>query len=81
MTNYLKHTLYSAIAGLAMLAGTQAQAGNNAPVPTVVLDPGHGMANRSSGVYDPGCVYAGVQEASVNLDLSKRVEKILRFIA
>ena len=31
------------------------------------IDPGHGMANRSPGVYDSGCVGNGLEEADVVL--------------
>lgn len=33
----------------------------------ICIDPGHGLGNRAEGVYDPGAVSAGVQEADVAL--------------
>lgn len=32
---------------------------------TVILDPGHGMANRRAGVFDPGAVSANATEADI----------------
>lgn len=31
------------------------------------IDPGHGMGNRTDGVFDPGCGEAGLNEASIVL--------------
>jgi len=36
----------------------------------ICIDPGHGMGAASLGVYDPGAVAAGVEEADVALDYS-----------
>ena len=33
--------------------------------PTVIIDPGHGMENREPNRYDPGVVFAGVEEAAL----------------
>ena len=33
----------------------------------ICIDPGHGMSNRSDGVYDPGAVAAGAAEADIAL--------------
>lgn len=35
---------------------------------TFIIDPGHGMGNRSPGKYDPGAVAAGVEEAEIVMD-------------
>jgi N-acetylmuramoyl-L-alanine amidase len=35
---------------------------------TILLDPGHGMANRRTGVYDSGAEAAGVHEAAICMD-------------
>lgn len=39
------------------------------PAPTIkmALDPGHGMGNRTPGVFDPGCEFNGLREADVVL--------------
>lgn len=34
----------------------------------IAIDPGHGMGNTRPGVYDPGAVAAGIEEASVALE-------------
>lgn len=34
----------------------------------VCIDPGHGMGNRTPGVYDPGCQHAGLDEAHVAME-------------
>lgn len=44
----------------------------------VILDPGHGMSNRRSGVFDPGAVSAGVREADIALDWVNLLRGILR---
>jgi len=33
----------------------------------IAIDPGHGMSNSQSNVYDPGAVRDGVEEATINL--------------
>ena len=38
------------------------------------IDPGHGFANRSPGIFDPGAVYAGVREADVALAFGLALE-------
>lgn len=40
----------------------------------IVIDPGHGMANRRAGVYDPGAVYAEVQEAGLALQFAQAMQ-------
>jgi N-acetylmuramoyl-L-alanine amidase len=37
------------------------------PAKTIVIDAGHGMGNRRSGVYDPGAVREGISESDMNL--------------
>lgn len=37
----------------------------------VAIDPGHGMANTTWGVFDPGAVSAGVREADIVLDVAR----------
>ena len=37
----------------------------------VCIDPGHGLANRTWGVFDPGAVAAGVREADVVLEVAR----------
>jgi N-acetylmuramoyl-L-alanine amidase len=44
----------------------------------VILDPGHGMSNRRSGVYDPGAVAGGVTEAGIVMDWANELREILR---
>lgn len=43
----------------------------------IVIDPGHGMGNRKSGVYDSGTESAGVQEATVAMDYANALRQIL----
>ena len=43
----------------------------------VILDPGHGMANRKAGVYDPGAVSSGVAEADIALAWANELREIL----
>jgi len=45
--------------------------------PTIVIDPGHGMSSRKTGVYDSGTESAGVQEASVVMDWANELREIL----
>jgi N-acetylmuramoyl-L-alanine amidase len=42
----------------------------------VCLDPGHGMSNRSPGVWDPGAVGGGVAEADIVLQWAKTIKHI-----
>lgn len=44
----------------------------------ICIDPGHGMSNRDKGVYDPGAVGAGVEEADVALAWAKTLAWVLR---
>jgi N-acetylmuramoyl-L-alanine amidase len=34
----------------------------------IILDPGHGMANKRPGQFDPGVCFAGVRECDIALD-------------
>ncbi|MCW1885613.1 N-acetylmuramoyl-L-alanine amidase [Luteolibacter flavescens] len=45
---------------------------------TIIIDPGHGMSNRRSGVFDPGAVAAGVREADIALDWTNELRGILQ---
>lgn len=44
---------------------------------TVILDPGHGMANRRAGVFDPGACSGGSQEAEIALAWANELRAIL----
>lgn len=44
---------------------------------TIILDPGHGLSNRRSGVYDPGAESDGTQEASVAMEWANTLRAIL----
>lgn len=47
--------------------------------PTVViLDPGHGMGNRKSGVFDSGAVSENVREADIAMAWANELRAILR---
>ena len=43
----------------------------------IILDPGHGMSNRSRGVYDPGAEAAGNTEAAIAMDWANELRAIL----
>ena len=45
---------------------------------TIILDPGHGMSNKRSGIFDPGAVSAGVREADIVMDWANELRAILR---
>lgn len=45
---------------------------------TIILDPGHGMANRSAGRFDPGAVSEGIREADIVLAWANELRSILR---
>ena len=45
---------------------------------TIILDPGHGMSNRSAGRFDPGAVSCGVREADIAMDWANELRGILR---
>jgi N-acetylmuramoyl-L-alanine amidase len=45
---------------------------------TFILDPGHGMGNRTRGTYDPGAVAAGVQEADIALAWANELRNVLK---
>lgn len=44
---------------------------------TIILDPGHGMGNRKSGVFDPGACSGGSQEADIAMDWVNELRSIL----
>ena len=44
---------------------------------TVIIDPGHGMSNKKSGVYDPGACSKGVTEAEIVMDWANCLKMIL----
>lgn len=43
----------------------------------IILDPGHGMANRNAGVFDPGAVSNGVREADIVMDWANVLREVL----
>lgn len=43
----------------------------------IVLDPGHGMSNRTDGVYDPGAVSGEYKEAELVLAQAKKIKEYL----
>lgn len=43
----------------------------------ILLDPGHGMSNRRSGVFDPGAVSNGIREADIVMDWANELRAIL----
>lgn len=43
----------------------------------IVLDPGHGMSNRTDGVYDPGAVSGEYKEAEIVLSQAEKVRDYL----
>lgn len=43
----------------------------------LAIDPGHGMANSKPGVYDPGAVGGGLQEAAVALQWALTLKYVL----
>lgn len=45
---------------------------------TIILDPGHGMSNRKSGVYDPGACSGKDEEASIALVWVNELRSILQ---
>jgi len=44
---------------------------------TIILDPGHGMANKKAGIYDPGAVSNGVTEAEIVMDWANELKEYL----
>ncbi|MEN3940676.1 N-acetylmuramoyl-L-alanine amidase [Prosthecobacter sp. SYSU 5D2] len=44
---------------------------------TIIVDCGHGMGNRRSGVYDPGACAAGVTEAGIVMDWGNELRGLL----
>lgn len=46
--------------------------------PTVIIDPGHGMSNRRSLVYDPGATSGGYTEAGIVMAWSNELRGILQ---
>jgi N-acetylmuramoyl-L-alanine amidase len=47
-------------------------------ITTVILDPGHGLGNRKTGVFDPGAVSGGVREADIVMDWANEIRAFLR---
>ncbi|MFA4971853.1 MAG: N-acetylmuramoyl-L-alanine amidase [bacterium] len=45
----------------------------------IAIDPGHGMSNRKPGVYDPGAVSAGQDEATIALQYALTLKYTLVF--
>lgn len=45
---------------------------------TIILDPGHGMSNRTPGKFDPGAVSDGVREADIAMDWANELRAILQ---
>lgn len=45
---------------------------------TVILDPGHGLSNRKTGVFDPGAVSGDVREADIVMDWANELRAFLR---
>jgi N-acetylmuramoyl-L-alanine amidase len=46
------------------------------PVPTLILDPGHGMANRAAGRFDPGIVHANHREVDIVMEWANEIRAI-----
>lgn len=46
--------------------------------PTVIIDPGHGMSNRRSLVYDPGATAGGFTEAGIVMDWANELRAVLQ---
>jgi len=44
---------------------------------TIIIDPGHGMSNRKTGVYDSGAESAGHTEAAIVMDWANELRAIL----
>lgn len=48
----------------------------------VAVDPGHGMSNRTQGVYDPGATYVAggekYEEADINLDYGSALKEVFQ---
>ncbi len=45
---------------------------------TIIIDPGHGMSNRKSGVYDPGACAAHHSEAAIVMEWANALRGILQ---
>lgn len=43
----------------------------------IILDPGHGMSNRTSGKYDPGAVSGTIRESDIVMDWANELRSIL----
>lgn len=43
----------------------------------IILDPGHGMANRTPGTFDPGAVAGGAREADVAMQWANELRALL----
>lgn len=46
--------------------------------PLVILDPGHGFANKRAGRYDPGACHGATEEASIAMEWANELRGILR---
>lgn len=44
---------------------------------TIIIDPGHGMSNRRSGVFDPGAVAGPVREADIAMIWANELRSII----
>lgn len=44
---------------------------------TIILDPGHGLSNKKTGVFDPGAVSSGIREADIVMDWANELRQIL----
>ena len=62
--------------GLIFLAQPETVFGSNKRN-KVCLDPGHGMGNGGHGKFDPGCIYNGLRESDIVLDISDRLGESL----
>jgi N-acetylmuramoyl-L-alanine amidase len=41
----------------------------------IIIDPGHGLSNRKSGVYDPGACFGEITEAGIVMDWANELRK------
>jgi N-acetylmuramoyl-L-alanine amidase len=71
-----KNCLEAGVVGLYSL--TNAQEPKSKKI--IVLDPGHGMGNRTKGVYDPGAVFGDYHEADIVLTQANNIKQILEKI-
>jgi len=45
---------------------------------TIIIDPGHGMSNRKSGVYDPGACAAHHSEAAIVMEWANELRAVIK---